>query len=380
MTRSTSHIIAAIAAIACCNIAFGLAAQLLPLLMEGQGFSARFMGISAAMWPLGVFSAGWFLPRVIKHYGGRNVALLAIVSLALCLALFPITSPATTWFALRFVFGIAIASLFTVSEAWILAEAGDGRRAQVIGIYMTVLTTSFGVGPLLLPFTGTASYAPWLIGIAGLLIGLVVIGSANIPNAKSDAAHSRLSDVLAKLPLVFFCIVATTLFENIMLPFFTIFGLRRGLDLSTASFLLGFSIIACAFLFYPIGRLSDKWSRGGVALICAGVATLCAAALFSTITTWAAWPLTLLTRAGAFGLYGVAMTVMGDKLKGPDLIAGTTIMTMSWGLGGIIGPPLAGTVIDFTSINALPFLMAMPYALCFAALAFNKGQMLGDKA
>jgi MFS family permease len=374
--RTASKIYAAIAAIACCNIAFGLVSQLLPLLMEAKAYSAGFIGFSTALWPLGVLVSSFFLPRIIKYFGGKTVALSGVVAIMCCLALFPFTNPETGWLPLRFIFGIAIASLFTVSESWILAEVEDGKRGQTIGLYLTVLTATFGVGPLVLPFTGTASFAPWAMGIGCLALGLWVISKAHISSPKNDQPHSTLISVATKVPLVFICVGAVTVFENIMLPFFTIFGLRRGLDLPTASFLLGFSIIACAFLFYPIGRLADKWSRNGVVMCCAALAAICAVLLNLTITHWAAWPLTLIMRAGAFGAYGVAMTIMGDNLKGPDLVAGSAIMTMLWGVGGIAGPPLAGAAIDWAGINALPFLMAAPFAAVLIALAFNKGQMV----
>jgi MFS family permease len=362
--------IAAIAAIACCNIAVGLAAQLLPLMMESQGYSARFMGISAAMWPLGVMVASFFLPRLIKNYGARAMGLASILTLMACLAVLPFANPANLGLPLRLIFGLAIAGLFTVSESWILSEAQDDRRGQIIGIYMTTLTTTFGLGPLMIARTGVQSLVPWIIAIACLALGFAVIATAKLKSNQSDQPHSSMIAVVEKIPLVFMFLGAVALFENIMLPFFTIYGMRSGLSLSTASNLLGFSIIACALTFYPTGRLADAWSRQG--------AMFSAILLATEITHWTAWPLALLLRAGGFGLYGVAMTLMGDKLKGPDLITGSSLLTLMWGTGGVAGPPIAGAFIDLTSINALPFLMAAPFAICLSTLAINKFKVVRD--
>jgi MFS family permease len=371
-------IAAAIAAIACCNIAVGLAAQLLPLMMESQGYSGRFMGISAAMWPLGVMIASFFLPRLIKAYSARYVGLASITILAVCLAALPYADPATIGLPLRLIFGVAIAGLFTVSESWILSEAQDNKRGQVIGIYMTTLTITFGIGPLLIARTGVDNFMPWLIAIACLLLGFGVIATAKLKTNTSDQPHSSMISVVRKIPLVFLFLGSVALFENIMLPFFTIYGMRSGLSLSAASNLLGFSIIACAATFYPTGRIADSWSRRGIIIISLVTATICALLLATEITRWTAWPIALLLRTGGFGLYGVAMTVMGDKLKGADLITGSSLLTLMWGLGGIAGPPITGSVIDFTSIHALPFLMAAPFAICLTALAFNKFKVVRD--
>ena len=57
-------IVAAIATIACCDIAMGLTLQLLPLLMEQNRTPAWIMGLNAAMAPLGILLGGPLLPRV----------------------------------------------------------------------------------------------------------------------------------------------------------------------------------------------------------------------------------------------------------------------------------------------------------------------------
>ena len=59
------NLVAAIATIACCDIAMGLTLQLLPLLMERGGHPAWMIGANTAMGPIGILMAGPFLPRVI---------------------------------------------------------------------------------------------------------------------------------------------------------------------------------------------------------------------------------------------------------------------------------------------------------------------------
>jgi MFS family permease len=290
--------------------------------------------------------------------------------------LLPNLNPATLGLPIRLIFGVAIAGLFTVSESWILSEAQDSARGQVIGIYMTTLTITFGLGPLIVARTGNQSFAPWLIAIACLASGFLVIAKVKLKSTTRDEAHSSMLSVVTKIPLVFLFLGSVAMFENIMIPFFTIYGMRSGLSLAAASNLLGFSIIACALTYYPTGRLADRWSRRGVVIITLILAITCALLLAIEVTKWTAWPIALLLRTGGFGLYGVAMTVMGDKLKGAELITGSSLLTLMWGIGGIAGPPIAGTAIDYFGINALPFLIAAPFIICFAALALNKFEVV----
>jgi len=166
-------IVAAIATIACCDIAMGLTLQLLPLLMEQNRTPAWIMGLNAAMAPLGILLGGPLLPRVVSHLGSKRVVYLSIGGIVLTLACFKLFPSIWAWFAIRFFFGLSAGTLFTISEAWILSGAETGNRGRVTGIYTSVLAITFSVGPLIIPFTGIDGWLPWVIGIVCVQVRLV---------------------------------------------------------------------------------------------------------------------------------------------------------------------------------------------------------------
>ena len=43
---------------------------------------------------------------------------------------------------------MTIATLFVLSEAWIVGSAGDHNRGKIVAIYASVLSASFGAGPV----------------------------------------------------------------------------------------------------------------------------------------------------------------------------------------------------------------------------------------
>ena len=53
------------------------------------------------------------------------------------------------WFPLRVVLHVALTVLFILSEFWISASAPPERRGFVLGIYATVLSLGFALGPCL---------------------------------------------------------------------------------------------------------------------------------------------------------------------------------------------------------------------------------------
>jgi MFS family permease len=369
------NLIAAITALACCNIALGLIVPLVPLVMEAEGDSARLIGINMGLGQFGVFLMGLSLPRLAQKFHGKTIVVISILVMLACMFAFSQTKPVWAWFAIRFMTGLCIASLFTVSETWIQAATTPQNRGRVLGIYMSVLTVTFGIGPFFISWFGTEGYAPWIFCGTCMAVGLIV-SSLVTPseNAKGETASGFLKP-LARAPMIFLCIAMTTLFEAIMLSFFTIYAIRNGMTLSAASQLLGFGIMACILFFYPTGQLADRWSRGGTVLICATLAVAGCLLLPATISTWWIWPVTLLIRVGAFGVYGVGLAAIGDVFKGSELVAASALVAIGWGVGGFVGPPVAGAIIDAFGIATLPAMMALCYILVLVGMLAYRGKM-----
>ncbi len=73
---------------------------------------------------------------------------------------------------IRFAFGVAAGSIYTLSEAWIVHFAEGPRRGRITGIYTSVLSLSFAVGPLLIPYVDIDGWVPWLVGFTMIMRGL----------------------------------------------------------------------------------------------------------------------------------------------------------------------------------------------------------------
>jgi MFS family permease len=375
------NLIAAIASVACCDIALGLTLQLLPLLMERQHLHALVMGANAAMGPLGILLAGPFLPRLIRRFGSRPTVLLVTGVLLLCLVAFRLLPSVWLWFPIRFVFGVATGTVFTVSEAWVLTFAGDGNRGRIMGLYTSVLAVTFSVGPLILPVTGIDGWPPWLLGMACIGLSIVPLGLVEVSDDvfRSHDGAGGFFDFLRRAPFLLFAVAIVVLFDSVFISFFTIFGLRHGLPLETASRVLGAGIIGNTLLFYPMGLLADRWSRRGVVVVTAAATIVFSLGLPFVVDTWAIWPTTILLSSAAFGVYVVALATMGDTFKGPDVVAGSAAFAAMWGLGGLVGPPVTGAAIDFFGINAMPATLACFYALLLAGLVMKGGHLVGAR-
>lgn len=372
----TGNIIAAIAAVGACDVAFGLTLQLIPLLMEREGWPAWAIGLNAAMGPIGILLAGPFLPKLLGNIGTRRAAFIIIGILVLSLAAISI-SPVWMWFPLRFIFGLATSALFTISEAWVLSFATNENRGRVMGLYTSLLAATFAVGPLLLPWTGILGFLPWAIGIVFILAGTIPLSLVRVEDETfRQKEGGGFFGFVRKAPMLLFAVAAATLFDSVLISFFTLYGIRNGLELETASLILGVGIIGNVVMFYPIGWLADHWSRRGVMLVTAALTVVLALLLPAVIGNSLVWPLMILLTASAFGVYVVALATLGDAFQGPDLIAGAAGIAAMWGVGGLIGPPVAGLAIDLFGFGSLPVTLALFHMVLIAGLLLSGGRLV----
>jgi MFS family permease len=370
-------IVAAIATIACCDIAMGLTLQLLPLLMEQNKVPAWIMGLNAAMAPLGIMLGGPFLPRIVSRLGSKRVVYMSIIAIMTTLACFKLFPSIWAWFLIRFLFGMAAGTLFTISEAWILSGAETGNRGRVMGLYTSVLALTFSVGPLIIPFTGINGWLPWLIGI--VCVGMSALPLAMLQISEDAFQHKEGSGFVAfvkRAPLLLFAVGTLTFFDAVILSFFPIFGLRSGLAVEQVTLILGVAIIGNALLQLPIGLLADKWSRMGVIVLSAVITAILAMSLIWTIDNWLIWPVMLVLGTTAFAIYTVALAILGDHFDGPDLIAGSAAFAAMWGIGGLLGPPIAGAATDAFGIDAIPVTISLIYVILLLGLGLSGGKFV----
>lgn len=374
-------IVAAIATVASCDIAMGLTLQILPLLMEKGQVPAWIMGLNAAMSPLGIMIFGPFLPRIVSRFGSKRVVYISIFATIATLAAFKLFPSVWAWFAIRFVFGMAAGTLFTVSEAWIMSGAEQSNRGRTMGLYTSVLAVSFSIGPLIIPFTGIDGWAPWLIGM--LCVGMSAVPLAFLRISEDSFRHEEGGGFWAfvrRAPLLLFAVGTLTFFDAVILSFFPIFGLRSGLPVEQVTTILGISIIGNALLQLPIGLLADRWSRLGVIVLSAIITAVLSLSMIWTIQSWLIWPVMLILGTTAYAIYTIALTILGDNFKGPDLIAGSAAFAAMWGIGGILGPPIAGAATDAFGIVAIPVTVTAIYIILLIGLGLSRGRMVQGAA
>jgi MFS family permease len=374
---SLRNLIAAIATIVVADIGFGLTYPLLNVILESRRIDAAVIGLNAAMGPLGIILSGPFIPRLAARFGGRPLALAAMIAIILVLLSFPLFPAIEMWFVTRFLFGVAGGTLYTLSEAWILGFAPPDARGRVAAIYGSMLSLGFSAGPFLLPYTGVEGWLPFVLAAMLVAVSALPLLFIDLDDGRHEhAGGTTMLGFVRRAPLLLFAVATLTMFDAVMLAFFPIFGLRSGLDLKTASWALAVAIAGNAVLQYPVGWLADRWSRQGVLWIAAIATPLLAMSLPFVVTTPLLWPVALLLGTSAYAVYIIAMTVMADRFQGTDLVAGSAAFGAMWGVGGIVGPPVAGIALDLLGPPGIAITLTAIYVGLIAGLLLARGELV----
>ena len=367
-----SLITAVIGAMSVFTLTLGLSYPLLSLILENLGTPKVLIGLNAAMTPLGIIVSSPFIPRLALKKGSWKFAMVCLLAGLFLFTLIGTTRRIELWFPLRFFLGVFINGLFIVSETWINQLSYAAVRGRVMGIYATIMSLGFCVGPFLLPFTGFDGWPPFLVGIACFIMaGLVMLPLRRHLPEIEKASHGSVYSFMALAPVLLMAVFGAAYFDQIVLSFLPLYALYAGLSQATASFALGVLIVGNVFLQYPMGWLADKTSRHTVLLACT-LTTLAGCALLPVAIriAWVLWPMLFIWGGAAFGVYTVALAGLGDRYSGAMLLTGSAAFGLMWGLGGIAGPAATGIAMQFWGPAVLPIVLAVPF-LMFAGLLWR---------
>lgn len=348
------------------GLTYGLSAPLIALQLTEDGFSEAVIGFNAAMHALGVLVIAPFLPAIVARFGTGGTALVALVAGAILLALFPAVPLIWLWFPLRLALGVVSESLFVVSETWLNQVTEEKTRAQTMAMYSASLSLGFAAGPLILVLAGSQGALPFLIGAAFALVAVVVLLMGK-PRAQPFEHHGMMSLKVA-WQLAPLAIVATALnsaMETAGLTLLPLYAMELGWQEKPATLLITTLLAGAIILQLPIGWLADRVDRRKMVLVLAILSTA-GAALWPVVLSlgWAAYVLLFLWGGVFVGIYTLMITIIGSRFQGSQLVALYAIMSVAWGLGALVGPPLGGVAMQL-----LPH--GLPVYAALSCLAFT---------
>lgn len=362
------NLTAAIAAVTVFGFTMGLMFPLLALILESRGVAPDMIGYNTAMQPVGILIAGFIAPRLVKTYGAKSVVVGAAFGAAAVILVYPFLSDFRWWFPLRICHGMMVSILFSISESWIVKFAIEKWRTRILAVYTSVLSISFGGGPLLIKFGGIDTLFPFVAGALILVVAtipLLLVRDDKTDEHDSDTPLSAMA-FAPKAPLILLAVLAFAVIDAACLGFLPVYGVKKGMDQGTAALALSAFVFGNVVLQFPIGWLADHMPKRRVIIGCALATGLAISLVPLFFGTPIFWFLLLIAGAASAGIYTVSLSELGERFSGADLIAGSAAFSTMWGGGALLGAVIAGWAFGFGP-DGMPYVMGAIF-IAFTAM------------
>jgi MFS family permease len=240
-----------------------------------------------------------------------------------------------------------------------------------MGVYGTVFSIGIIGGPILLEFTGTEGWRPFVYGALCLLATLLPLMVLKGARADIDTRTplAMLVRAVRFAPIVMLAAVVAGLVESADLALLPLFGLHAGLDEHAALLLVTVFMAGNVVLQMPIGLLADRLGRREILAACAAASVL--GPLLLPVSVGApGWLLLLLFLWGGtlYAFYSQGIALLGEEFPATGLAAANTVFVMVYCAGGVIGPSLGGFAMDRWPHAGLPAVLSGAPLLMLAGL------------
>jgi len=366
-------------------VGYFILSPLLLLKLKGADVSSTLAGLFVATNWLGIFVMTPFASAVANRIGRRQCMALASGVLMLCALLFTVTSQLPLWFALNLVSGLAMSLRWVLAEALIAEFCPPAQRGRYVGLFQTLVSATFIIGPALLVWLGTQSTATlWVVN------GLNVLGllwTALIPKvpAAADADTARVGlnglwHAVVAHPIIMLAGFVGGFFETGVTSILPLYGLALGLSRDAAAVMVSISGLGGVLIMIPAGMLADsftdqKQGRRTLMVWAAATMLLATAALpWVAQTAWLAWPIVFVWGGAGGTLYAMAMTDIGSRENGITLVNSTAVLVLTYTLGGLMASGVSGALIDWSPAVAFPGALIGVAAIGLGALVRSRRQ------
>jgi MFS family permease len=332
------------------------------VLLTEAGASPALVGLYAAtVWTAALLVAPatpWLAGLVGGAYALHRIAVGVGAAALVGLALGP---PLPLWFLLGAVLWMGSCLSWTTADAIAAALAPAGQEGRALGLYQTFVSAAIGGGPAALLLTGVvqeAFLASAAILLLGLLLGARLRDPPNAVPRRMRLSGVRLQPVLRVMAAPAGAAALCGALEAAAGSVFPVQGLALGLTALAAASITIASGFGNVLAQYPVGRAADRFGTHRALLGCA-VAVALASLLWPLLAPgWGIWPVLALWGGAAGAIYTLGMVRAVQRFAGPARAFGMAGLNTAYLLGGAIGAPAAGLVLDTAPGWALPVALA----------------------
>ncbi|HID35975.1 MAG TPA: MFS transporter, partial [Ghiorsea sp.] len=179
-----------------------------------------------------------------------------------------------------------------------------------------------------------------------------------VPPSTEDAKFAVMFKIMLATPTIMICAVVFGAIEQSFIYFLPVYDTRLGHTEYAGRMLLLVAALGNALFQFPMGVLADKMNRKVLTALLMSIAFIGPAAMALVgANSWALGILAFFYMGLTTALYTVGLVQLGERFKGHQLSAANAGFIVSYGIGSLIVPPLAGKLMDI--YNPQGFMWAM---------------------
>ncbi len=326
----------------------GINSLILPIRGSAEGFSTSALGLLGTGWAIGYVLGCIYTPRLVASVGHiRSFGVLcAFASVGILLQAMIVDEAA--WIVIRAVAGFSFAGAAMIVESWLNDHVQPSNRGRVFGIYTMVNLTASTSGQMVIALGDASGFFFFALGAIFYSLALVPTGvstsktPAPLTTVKLDVGALWRNSPVAVVA-VFLVGISNASFGTLA----AVYADRVGLPLASIALFASVPILAGAAAQIPIGYFSDRMDRRKVLVATAVVALLADAAFIILTPQGQTLNLILVSIFGAaiFAMYPIIVAHANDHAPPGTSIQVSGGLLMIYGLGSIIGPLVAGSVM-----------------------------------
>ncbi|GAB2189992.1 MFS transporter [Sessilibacter sp. MAH1] len=356
---------ALLAGVALLLLGTGLLNTILALRSSIEGYSSTTLGLIMSSYFAGFFVGTYLALPIISRMGHiRAFAFCAAIAAATVLAHEIFVNP-IAWMLLRVFTGISLVILYTVIESWLNGQTPSEQRGKVFAIYMTVNLGALAVAQQLLRIDPSITFLLFAISSILICLSLTPITWTRMKQPEvTDISRIKLSQVFKAAPVA----VLSSAFSGLAMGAFwglaAAYASKIGFQSSSVATFVTCAIVGGAVFQFPLGKFSDGQDRRKVIFIISAAAAV-VALLLSVISSlpYAMFVVIAVYGGLAFAIYPVAVAHLVDHLDAKDMLGGSSQLLLINGIGSMMGPALAGQLMEIFGVNSLPIFWSVALAI-----------------
>ncbi len=357
-------------------VVYGYSFPYFSLTLESRDLSSAMIGMNAMVGTLGALLVGPVVPTMIARLGYRRFSIAALLVAAVIFAAAAVEDSTPVLFAYRLVLGLALASLWISTEAWLNHVADDDNRGFLNGIFQTCYSFGFFLGPTIASVVGTdGGIGPStmiVVAVLGILVCVVLRGGSGAVEGSFEAPLDWTVAWRARRLLA--VAMLTGVAETAMYTLLHVYGLQIGYPRETALMVLMAYTLGEVVLTLPLGWTADRVDRRKMLAVCGLAASAAVAFLgLSGTVELSAMAMSFLAGGLIVSLYNLALVVVGETYRSTDLPVVSTAFSMAYSVGCASGATVGGLAMDALGPEGLPIAVSLALAVFALASAWMSG-------